>query len=135
MKSTRIAKEKYTSSAQSRCLGTDTQMKNHQQQPSFTTPPQANHHHTHSRVNTDAPTNAPTDAPTNSPTQYQSATILKGFILFSLALMISLTILYIVRHCIVDMVVRYGLNSKHEMLMYLLALLVLLGSFGLYYNE
>lgn len=127
MKSTRIAKEKYTSSAQSRCLGTDTQMKNHQQQPSFTTPPQANHHHTHSRVNT--------DAPTNSPTQYQSATILKGFILFSLALMISLTILYIVRHCIVDMVVRYGLNSKHEMLMYLLALLVLLGSFGLYYNE
>jgi hypothetical protein len=123
MKSTRIAKEKYSSSAQPCNLLIDNKKKAHQHQSNFTVSPSANDNHVHMQHNT------------NATTQYHSATILKGFILFSLALMISLTILYIVRHCIVDMVVRYGFSSKHEMLMYLLTLLVLLGVFGLYYHE
>jgi hypothetical protein len=58
--------------------------------------------------------------------------ILKGFVLLGLLLMISFTILYILRHCITDMVLRYDMSSKGEMLMYLLVLVTFIVTFWLY---
>jgi hypothetical protein len=58
--------------------------------------------------------------------------ILKGFILLGLALMISFTFLYILRHCITDMVLRYDISSKGEMFMYLLVLITFIVTFWLY---
>ena len=137
MKSSRLIRESYLDANHEKPCHTGKERKSqkiapqsHQQQPHTQAQP-----HTQVHTQTQSPTTAYQQPHQQSAQNYQSTSILKGFVLFSLALMISLTILYIVRHCIVDMVVRYGLTSKHEMLLYLLTLLILFGSFALYYTE
>ena len=126
MKSSRLIKESYK-----QCTGGKERKSQKIQQPQPQPQPQpqqqpSQYHQPHTQ---------PQPSQYHQAQNYQSTSILKGFVLFSLALMISLTILYIVRHCIVDMVIRYGLTSKHEMLLYLLTLVILFGSFALYYTE
>jgi hypothetical protein len=50
---------------------------------------------------------------------------IKGFILFALMIMISLTILFIIHKMILNITTQYNLHSKQETFLYILTALIL----------